>query len=156
MISLSSDQVMLIAITFLESSTWLLVMLYDPLAAASKSLLAEPEASRNPKPVAKRGAAYPLIAVAQLTKFVLPWGWFLASEGIFDPAYKDSWPNISWLTKEGGDILTWNLELVYSLANNNSRRQYYSKNILLHLAMFSKLNWLNLMTLGFTLQENIG
>ena len=47
--------------------------------------------------------------------------------------------HICLITGEGGNILASNLQLVYSLTNNNSREQYHSMDILLYLIIFSKL-----------------
>ena len=65
-VSLSSDEVMLIASTFLESSTRLLVTLLESL-----SLRQQYTAGRTLKTDAQRSAAYSLIDVVQ-PKFVVP------------------------------------------------------------------------------------
>ena len=63
MISSSSDEVMLIASMFLESSPWLLVTLLEPL-----SLPPADTAGGTLKTDTQRRIAYPIIDVVQLNK----------------------------------------------------------------------------------------
>ena len=98
MISLSSDEVMLVASTFLESSTWLLVMLLESL-----SLCQQDTAGRTLKTDAQIRAVYPLIDVVQLTKNcstlrVVTYLW-----GCFNPDSKDYRPMmwIFWSKRAG-------------------------------------------------------
>ena len=64
MISMSSDEVMLVASTFLKSSLCLLVTLLEPL-----SLRQQDTAGGTLKTDAQRCAAYPLINVVKLNKY---------------------------------------------------------------------------------------
>ena len=63
MISLSSDEVMLIESTFLESSPWSLVTLLEPLSVRQQDTV-----HGTRKTDAQMRAAYPLIDVVQLNK----------------------------------------------------------------------------------------
>ena len=132
-ISLSSDEVMLIASTFLESSTRLLVTLLESL-----SLHQQYTAGGTLKTDAQRRAAYSLIDVVQ-PKFVVPWGWFRTSEGVLIPPPRiiDQW--CGFIDLRGLDI--FGLAHTIGLQNDHShlRKQYKAVNIALHWAMFSKL-----------------
>ena len=84
MISLSSDEVMLVPSTFLESSPWLVVTLPEPLSH-HRPCSGDCRKNSYCRSDAQRRAVYPLIDVVQLSKFWRALRVVLSFEGVLIP-----------------------------------------------------------------------